>query len=67
VRKGIFIIIRVQCETDISTMRVNSRPRGYNGTQSAFADTNGNDVRGRDAVRTRTSTVVPLFRLCGSA
>ena len=28
------------------TMRVNSPPRRYNGTQSAFADTNGDDTVG---------------------
>jgi hypothetical protein len=27
-------------------MRVNSRPRGYNGTQYAFADTNGTTAPG---------------------
>src|SRR5688500_14044822 len=46
----------------VATRRVNSPPRRYNGTQSAFADTNGNDRDSMDE-RAETETVFARSRV----
>jgi hypothetical protein len=43
---GFVCRMELRCASLCVVVRVNSRPRGYNGTQSAFADTNNDGGRG---------------------